>query len=83
MANSVFPTTVTGVTVVASATGAISGDGSSGNKLAVAVDGSTIDVNGSNELEVLGAVGGATAGPFTTITSIAVTDGIVTALTGS
>lgn len=81
MANSVFPSTATGVTVDVSATGALSGDGSSGNKLAVVVDDVTLEVNGSNELAIKPA--GATAGPFTTITAIEVENGIVTTLTGS
>lgn len=35
-------------------TGALSGDGTSGSKLTVLVDGSTIDVSGGNALEALG-----------------------------
>jgi len=53
MASSVFPTVTTGVTVETATNGALSGDGSSGNKLAVGVDGTTIDVNGSNQLAVI------------------------------
>jgi hypothetical protein len=52
MPTSSFPSNVTGVTVQTATSGALSGDGSSGNKLAVGVDGVTIDVNGSNQLEV-------------------------------
>ncbi len=55
MPTSTFPGTVTGVTVETATNGALSGDGSSGNKLAVGVDGTTIEVNGSNQLEALGA----------------------------
>ncbi len=55
MATSTFPTLVTGVTVQAATTGALSGDGSANDKLAVGVDGTTIDVNGSNQLAALGA----------------------------
>jgi hypothetical protein len=43
------------------------------------VDGATITINGSNELETIGA----TAGPFTTVSSITVLDGVVTDLQGS
>jgi len=49
--------------------GAISGDGTSGSPLAVKVDGATIDINGSDELEVIGTfgidqlTGDVTAGP--------------------
>lgn len=55
MANpsSTFPTTVTGVTVETATAGALSGDGSSGDKLAVSVNGTTVDVNGSDQLEVI------------------------------
>ncbi len=49
MPTSTFP----GVTVETATNGALSGDGSSGNKLAVAVDTSTITVNGSNQLHVV------------------------------
>lgn len=51
MASSVF---LGSSSVVTSATGALDGDGTVGNALAVAVDGVTIDVNGSNQLESLG-----------------------------
>ncbi len=54
MASSVFPTITTGVTVQTATSGALTGDGSSGNKLTVNVDGSSIVVNVSNELEALG-----------------------------
>lgn len=40
--------------VLTATTGALSGDGTSLSKLAVNVDGTTLGVNGSNELEVLG-----------------------------
>jgi hypothetical protein len=52
MPTSSFPSQVTGVTVETATTGALAGDGSSLDKLAVSTDGSTIVVNGSNELEV-------------------------------
>jgi len=61
------------------AAGALTGDGSSGSPLAVNVDETTVTVNGSNALETIGA----TAGPFTTVSSITVANGLVTALTGS
>ncbi len=54
MASWVFPGPVT--TVSTATAGALTGDGTSGNKLAVAVDGVSIDVNGSNQLEVIGDV---------------------------
>lgn len=54
MASSTFPSVVTGVTVQTATSGALSGDGSSGNKLQVNVDGLTITVNGSNELVASG-----------------------------
>lgn len=38
-------------------TGALTGDGTTGSKLAVAVDGVSIDVNGSNQIEAIGLVG--------------------------
>lgn len=60
MATSTFPTLVTGVTVETATTGALSGDGSSGDKLAVTPDGVTVHVNGSNQLAVLS--GGLTPG---------------------
>jgi len=50
MATSQFPGT--SVTVQTATAGALTGDGTSGNKLSVAVDGSTISVNGSNQLAV-------------------------------
>lgn len=62
MPNSGFPSQVTGVTVQTATNGALSGDGSSGNKLAVGVDGVTIQVNGSNQLEAISSGG---APPFT------------------
>lgn len=55
MAASVFPTLVTGVTVEVD--NPVTGDGSSGNKLTIEVDSTTIDVNsGSGALEALGVV---------------------------
>lgn len=56
MATSTFPSVVTGVTVQTATGGALAGDGSSGNKLQVNVDGTTIDVNGSNQLFAAGVV---------------------------
>lgn len=44
-------------TVDVDAAGALDGDGSAGSPLAVRVDGVTIQVNGSNELEVIGGGG--------------------------
>lgn len=55
MASSSFPSQVTGVTVETATSGALSGDGSSGNKLAVGVDNTTVEVNGSNQLQVKGS----------------------------
>lgn len=81
MASSTFPSTVTGVTVDTATSGALSGDGSAGNKLAVGVDGATIDVNGSNQLAVIG--GASSGGAITSLTSITVVDGIVTAIAGT
>lgn len=54
MATSTFPTVTTGVTVNTATSGALGGDGSSGNKLTVQTDNTTIDVSGSNKLEALG-----------------------------
>lgn len=54
MPTSTFAQVATVSTVETSATGAITGDGSSGSKLAVAVDGTTIDVTGGNALEAIG-----------------------------
>lgn len=48
-------------TVDTDAAGALDGDGSVGSPLAVRVDGSTIIINGSNELEVVGSVAGSPA----------------------
>lgn len=56
MATSTFPTVTTGVTVDVETVSALSGDGSSGNKLAVQVDSTTVDINGSNQLEALGVI---------------------------
>jgi len=50
MATSQFPGT--SVTVQTATAGALTGDGTSGNKLSVSVDGSTVTVNGSNQLSV-------------------------------
>ena len=47
-------------TVVVDPAGALDGDGSSGSPLAVKVDGSSIIINGSNELEAPAAAGGIT-----------------------
>ncbi len=116
-------------TVVVSGSGALSGDGSSGSPLGVAVDGTTIAIS-ADALSALGAAvafktiavagqsdivadaaadtltvaagtnvvlttnagtdtltiagtGGATAGPFTLVSSIQVVNGRVTALTGT
>ncbi len=44
--------------VVIATAGALSGDGSITSPLAVRVDGSTIQINGSNQLEVIGGGGG-------------------------
>jgi hypothetical protein len=44
-------------TVVVDVAGALDGDGSGGDPLAVRVDGTTIQVNGSNNLEVIGGGG--------------------------
>ncbi len=58
--------------LVVSATGALSGDGSATGPLAVRVDGSTVQINGSNQLEVIAGASGitqltgdVTAGPGT------------------
>jgi hypothetical protein len=54
MASWVFPTITTGVTVASATSGALTGDGSAGDKLSVAVDSTTVDVNGSNQVEAIG-----------------------------
>lgn len=53
MATSITVPSGTNPAVNTATTGALSGDGTSGSKLSVAVDGTTIDVNGSNQLEVI------------------------------
>jgi hypothetical protein len=67
MATSSFPSVVTGVTVQTATSGALSGDGSSGNKLAVSVDNDTITVNGSNQLVASGGGGGTPGGSTTQV----------------
>lgn len=57
MPTSTFPTVTTGVTVQTATNGALSGDGSSGNKLAVGVDGVSTSVNGSDQLQAIGIAG--------------------------
>jgi hypothetical protein len=63
-------------------TGALTGDGTSGSKLAVAVDGATIDVSGSDQLEVIAAPGGVASASITTAglvgKTITVTNGFIT-----
>lgn len=82
MAASVFPTVTTGVTVSTATAGALTGDGSSGSKLAVAVDGVTLDVNGSDQLEVIAAPSGVASASITTAglvgKTITVTNGFIT-----
>lgn len=53
MASSVFLGTAS---VSTAAAGALGGDGSIGDPLTIEVDGTTADVNGSNQIEVLGVV---------------------------
>lgn len=55
MATSQFPGIL--ATVAVATDGALTGDGTSGNKLAVAVDGVTVTVNGSNQLEAASSGG--------------------------
>lgn len=54
MADSISIPPTSNNAVLTATTGALSGDGTSVNKLQVNVDGTTIGVNGSNELEALG-----------------------------
>ena len=87
MPTSTFAQLVTASSVETASAGALSGDGTTGDKLAVEVDGSTIIVNAGNALEngfkSSDGTAGATAGPFTVITAIRVKNGYVTTLTGS
>ena len=84
-------------TTTVSTQGAVSGDGSSGDPLTVAVDGTTVTDAGGNLAVVADltltsvtssykssdGTAGVSAGPFTIITGIRAKNGIITTLTGS